>query len=120
MAEVVEWPEEIDLDRAEDAKERAEKRIQEKAQGTDIYRAEAALLRARFSGDNRLELNELIAEYDEELYGLANGEKERYLCLKEDEPYSFQFIGGTRTTKAGDKRSYYVRLVKAYKIESED
>ena len=46
LAEVVEWPEEIDLDRAEDAKERAEKRIQEKAQGTDIYRAEAALLRA--------------------------------------------------------------------------
>ena len=81
---------------------------------------EAALLRAKFSGDNRLVLNELIAEYDEELYGLANGEKERYLCLKEDEPYSFQFIGGTRTTKAGDKRSYYVRLVKTYKIESED
>ena len=75
---------------------------------------EAALLRARFSGDNRLELNELIAEYDEELYGLANGEKERYLCLKEGEYYSFQFIGGTRTTKAGDKRSYYVRLVKTY------
>ncbi len=46
LAEVVEWPEEIDLDRAEDAKERAEKRLQEKAQGTDIYRAEAALLRA--------------------------------------------------------------------------
>lgn len=81
---------------------------------------EAALLRARFSGDNRLELNELIAEYDEELYGLANGEKERYLCLKEGEYYSFQFIGGTRTTKAGDKRSYYVRLVKTYKMESED
>ena len=27
-------------------KERAEKRLQEKTQGTDIYRAEAALLRA--------------------------------------------------------------------------
>ena len=81
---------------------------------------EAALLRAKFSGENRLELNDLIAEYDDELYGLANGEKERYLCLKEDELYSFQFIGGTRTTKAGDKRSYYVRLVKTYKIESED
>ena len=75
---------------------------------------EAALLRARFSGDNRLDLNELITEYNEELYGLANGEKERYLCLKEGECYSFQFIGGTRTTKAGDKRSYYVRLVKTY------
>ena len=46
MAEIVEWPEEIDLERAEDAKERAEKRLQEKTQGTDIYRAEAALLRA--------------------------------------------------------------------------
>ena len=46
LAEVVEWPEEIDLDRAEDAKERAEKRLQEKAHDTDIYRAEVALLRA--------------------------------------------------------------------------
>ena len=46
MAEVVEWPEEIDLSRAEDAKERAEKRLSEKADGTDVYRAEVALLRA--------------------------------------------------------------------------
>lgn len=46
LAEVVEWPEEIDLNRAENAKERAEKRLHEKAQETDIYRAEAALLRA--------------------------------------------------------------------------
>lgn len=46
LAEVVEWPEEIDLNRAEDAKERAEKRLQEKEHGTDLYRAEAALLRA--------------------------------------------------------------------------
>ena len=81
---------------------------------------EAATLRARFSGDNRLELNELISKYDEELYGLANGEAERYLCLKEDEFYSFQFIGGTRTTKAGEKRSYYVRLVKTYQLPKAD
>ena len=77
---------------------------------------EAALLRARFSGDGRDELNELIAEYDDDLYGLANGEDERYLCLKNDLYYSFQFIPGTRTTKAGEKRSYYVRLVKTYRL----
>ena len=46
LAEVVEWPEEIDLERAEDAKERAEHRLQEKADGLDVYRAETALLRA--------------------------------------------------------------------------
>lgn len=77
---------------------------------------EAALLRALFSGDSRDELNELIAEYDDDLYGLANGEDERYLCLKNDLYYSFQFIPGTRTTKAGEKRSYYVRLVKTYRL----
>ena len=75
---------------------------------------EAALLRARFSGAGRLELNELIEEYDPELYGLANGERERYLCLKDELYYSFQFISGTTTTKAGEKRTYYVRLVKTY------
>lgn len=78
---------------------------------------EAAVLRARFSGNKRLALNDLIAEYDGELYGLAGGEKERYLCLKEGAFYSFQFISGTRTTKAGEKRSYYVRLVKTYRYE---
>lgn len=46
LAEVVEWPEEIDLERAEEAKERAEKRLREKEQETDLYRAETALLRA--------------------------------------------------------------------------
>ncbi len=76
---------------------------------------EAKLLRARFSGDNRLELNDLIAEYDEGLYGL-DGE-ERYLCLKEGAYYSFKFAGGTTISKAGEKRSYYVRLVKSYCFE---
>lgn len=76
---------------------------------------EAKLLRSRFSGDNRLELNDLIAEYDDGLYGL-DGE-ERYLCLKEGAYYSFKFAGGTTISKAGEKRSYYVRLVKSYCFE---
>ena len=80
---------------------------------------EAALLRARFSGTGRLELNELIEEYDPDLYGLANGETERYLCLKNDAYYSFRFVSGTTTTKAGDKRTYYVRLVKTYSMSLE-
>ena len=46
LAEVVEWPSEIDLERAEDARERAEERIREQAPETDMVRAEAALLRA--------------------------------------------------------------------------
>ena len=78
---------------------------------------EAAILRVKFSGDARVELNERIAEYDSELYGLANGDKERYLCLKDGKLYSFQFIAGTGTTVAGEKRSYYVRLVKSYHID---
>ena len=75
---------------------------------------EAAVLRARFSGDSRLELNDLIEEYDSSLYGV-DGE-ERYLCTKNDVYYSFKFAGGTTTTKAGEKRSYYVRLVKTYRL----
>jgi hypothetical protein len=75
---------------------------------------EAALLRARFSGTGRLELNELIEEYDPDLYGLADGEKERYVCTKNDTYYSFRFVSGTTTSKAGEKRTYYVRLVKNY------
>ena len=46
LAEIIEWPKEIDVARAEAAKERAEKLIQEKAQTTDMVRAEASLLRA--------------------------------------------------------------------------
>ena len=75
---------------------------------------EASILRARFSGNARLELNDLIAEYDDELYGLDGDE--RYLCTKDDVFYSFKFAGGTSTTKAGDVRSYYVRLVKTYRM----
>lgn len=46
MAEVVEWPKEIDLQRAEEARERAQERLAGKAPGTDVARAEAALRRA--------------------------------------------------------------------------
>lgn len=46
LAEIAEWPEEIDVARAEAAMERARARIQEKASGTDMMRAETALLRA--------------------------------------------------------------------------
>lgn len=46
MAEVAEWPEEIDAKRAEEARIRAERRLQEHAPGTDILRAEMALKRA--------------------------------------------------------------------------
>ena len=46
LAEIIEWPEEIDEARAEAARNRAQERIHEPAQGTDMARAEAALLRA--------------------------------------------------------------------------
>lgn len=82
---------------------------------------EAALLRDRFCGNNLWNLNELIEEYnlennlegEEALWGLANGDKIRYLCLKEGVYYTFRFVAGTSITKAGEKRSYYVRLVKS-------
>lgn len=46
LAEIVEWPEEIDVDRAKAAKERAEERIRSKTPETDVLRAETALQRA--------------------------------------------------------------------------
>ncbi len=46
LAEVIEWPDEIDVQRAEAAKERAERLIREKDPKTDIARAETALMRA--------------------------------------------------------------------------
>ena len=46
MAEIIEWPVEIDQDRAEQAKERAEERLHNITPETDIARAETALLRA--------------------------------------------------------------------------
>ena len=46
LAEIIEWPDEIDVERAEAAKERAEKRLREKNPKTNIVRAEAALQRS--------------------------------------------------------------------------
>ncbi len=46
LAEVAEWPEEIDVSRAEAAKARAEERIANKTMDTDLKRAEFALRRA--------------------------------------------------------------------------
>ncbi len=46
LAEVIEWPDEIDEKRAEEALKRAEERLNEKAAGTDLARAETALQRA--------------------------------------------------------------------------
>lgn len=46
LAEVVEWPEEIDEERAEEAKKRAEERLRSRTPETDILRAETALQRA--------------------------------------------------------------------------
>lgn len=75
---------------------------------------EAQLLRSSYSGDNRTALNERIAAYDSSLYGL-DGE-ERYLCDKAGVYYSFIYKGGTTISKAGTKRTYYVRLVKTYRV----
>lgn len=46
LAEIIEWPGEIDEKRALEAKARAEGRIHDRAAGTDMRRAEAALHRA--------------------------------------------------------------------------
>lgn len=46
LAETIETREEIDIQRAENAKTRALKRIKERKPGTDLARAEAALQRA--------------------------------------------------------------------------
>ena len=46
LAEVCEWPDEIDVARAEDARIRAERRLSDKPAGTDIARAMLALKRS--------------------------------------------------------------------------
>lgn len=46
LAEIIEWPSEIDVGRAEEAKMRAEERLKEHDPGTDMNRAELALKRA--------------------------------------------------------------------------
>ena len=46
MAEVVEWPDEIDVKRAEDARVRAERRLKDNKAECDTLRAKLALRRA--------------------------------------------------------------------------
>lgn len=46
LAEVAEWPDEIDLDRARAAEDRARERLNAKSTGLDVMRAELALKRA--------------------------------------------------------------------------
>ena len=46
LAEVAEWPDDIDLNRAEEARVRAERRLSGTESGIDIKRAEAALKRS--------------------------------------------------------------------------
>ncbi len=46
LAEIIEWPNEIDEQRAEDAMNRAKERLASRTPETDIARAETALLRA--------------------------------------------------------------------------
>lgn len=46
LAEIIEWPEEIDEQRAIAARERAEERLRTKTPETDVARAETALHRA--------------------------------------------------------------------------
>lgn len=63
ITDAAEWPEEIDVKRAEEAKLRAEKRLKEKPEGLDIARAELALKRAL----NRLEVANL-KKFDDEKF----------------------------------------------------
>ena len=46
LAEIAEWPDEIDVSRAEAAKARAEEHLANKTMGTDVKRAEYALRKA--------------------------------------------------------------------------
>lgn len=53
VTEAAEWPDEIDIERAEEAKKRAEKRMEQEKEAIDIDRAELALKRAI----NRIEVS---------------------------------------------------------------
>lgn len=46
LAEAIEWPEDIDINRAKRAKERAEKRLKDASDEINTAKAEAALMRA--------------------------------------------------------------------------
>lgn len=55
VTDAAEWPDEIDIKRAEEAKKRAESRLKDRRDGIDVIRAESALKRAI----NRLEVANL-------------------------------------------------------------
>lgn len=61
ITDAAEWCEEIDVERAEEAKARAERLLKEKPQGLDVARAEMALKRAI----NRLDVANL-KKFDDE------------------------------------------------------
>lgn len=63
IADSAEWPEEIDIERAKKAKERAEKRLKDRHDGIDVARAEMALKRAI----NRLEVANLVTVEDRKI-----------------------------------------------------
>ena len=46
LAEIAEWPDEIDVERAKKAEERAKNRLAQKEVGLDVLRAEVALKKA--------------------------------------------------------------------------
>ena len=46
MAEVIEWPDEIDIKRADEARIRAERRLKDNSAENDVLRAKLALKRA--------------------------------------------------------------------------
>ena len=46
LAEIAEWPDEIDVERAKRAEERAKERLSHREQGIDVARAELALKKA--------------------------------------------------------------------------
>ncbi len=62
ITDSAEWPEEIDVERAKESKERAERRLSQR-EGIDILRAEASLRRAI----NRLEVAKLIKNNKENI-----------------------------------------------------
>ena len=55
VTDAAEWPDEIDVERAEEAKKRAEERLKSKKEGIDVLRAELALKRAI----NRLNISKM-------------------------------------------------------------
>lgn len=59
VTEAAEWPDEIDLERAEAARKRAEERLNKESSGMDVMRAELALKRAM----NRIEVSKHRKNY---------------------------------------------------------